>query len=391
MAARILKPGIYAVGVLDWDKPRFDDLIPLPDGTSYNAYLVKGQDKVALIDTVEPDFSDELLANLAAAGVDKLDYVIANHAEQDHSGSMPAVLARFPGAKVVTNPKCADLLKTHVRLPSDVVIAIKDGGTLDLGGRTLQFTFAPWVHWPETMFTHLREDKILFPCDFLGSHRATSDLFADDEQQAYTAAKRYYAEIMMPFRARLGGYIEKIESLNVDMIAPSHGPVYRRPAFILDAYKDWISDKPKNQAVVAYVSMHGSTKVLVDRLIEQLFDRGVSVTRINLPTMDLGHMAMALVDAATIVIATSTVLAGPHPAAVYAAFVANMLRPKARFATVIGSLGWGGKTVETLKGLLGNLKSEFLDPIEVKGLPTEQDLQAIDALAANIAAKHAAL
>jgi flavorubredoxin len=391
MAARTLKSGVYAVGVLDWDKPRFDDLIPLPDGTSYNAYLVKGQNKVALIDTVEPAFCDELFANLAAAGVTKLDYVVANHAEQDHSGCLPAVLARFAGAKVVTNQKCADLLQTHVHVPAESVMVIKDGDSLDLGGRTLQFIFAPWVHWPETMFTHLREDKILFSCDFLGSHRATSDLFADDESQAYLAAKRYYAEIMMPFRSRLAGYLEKIEALGVDMIAPSHGPVYRRPPFILNAYKEWIGDKPKNQAVVAYVSMHGSTKTLVDRLVDQLMAREVGVTRINLPTMDLGHMAMALVDAATIVIGTSTVLAGPHPAAVYAAYVANLLRPKARFATVIGSLGWGGKTVETLKGLLGNFKGEFLDPIEVKGHPTEQDLLSIDALAANIQTKHAGL
>jgi len=391
MAARTLKPGVYAVGVLDWDKPLFDDLIPLPDGTSYNAYLVKGNDKVALLDTVESAFSVQLLANLAAAGVDKLDYVIAHHAEQDHSGSLPAVLARFPEAKVVTNQKCADLLKTHVHVPAEAITLVKDGDTLDLGGRTLQFIFAPWVHWPETMFSHLREDKILFTCDFLGSHRATSDLFADDEAQAYLAAKRYYAEIMMPFRARLGGYIEKIEALGVDMIAPSHGPVHRRPQFILDAHKDWIADKPKNQAVVAYVSMHGSTKIMADRLVDRLIDRGVGVTRINLPYMDLGHMAMALVDAATVVIGTSTVLAGPHPAAVSAAYVANMLRPKARFATVIGSLGWGGKTVETIKGLLGNLKAEFLDPVEIKGHPTEADLQAIDKLAATIQERHAGL
>jgi flavorubredoxin len=391
MAARTLKPGVYAVGVLDWDRPLFDDLIPLPDGTSYNAYLVKGNDKVALLDTVDHAFCDELLANLVAAGVSKLDYVVAHHAEQDHSGSLAAVLARFPEAKVVTNQKCADLLKLHVHVPAEVITVIKDGDILDLGGRTLQFIFAPWVHWPETMFSHLREDKILFTCDFLGSHRATSDLYTDDEAQAYLAAKRYYAEIMMPFRARLGGYIEKIESLGVDMIAPSHGPVHRRPQFILDAHKDWIGDKPKNHAVVAYASMHGSTKIMVDRLVDRLLERGVGATRINLPYMDLGHLAMALVDAATIVIGTSTILAGPHPAAASAAYVANMLRPKARFATVIGSLGWGGKTVETLKGLLGNLKAEFLDPVEIKGLPTETDLQAIDKLAATIQEKHAGL
>jgi len=391
MAARALKPGVFAVGVQDWDRPLFDALIPLPDGTSYNAYVVKGQNKVALLDTAEPEFFDELCANLAAAGVDKLDYIIAHHAEQDHSGGLPAMLSRFPGAKVVANQKCIDLLKSHLHLPAESFFVVNDRDTLDLGGKTLQFMFAPWVHWPETMFSHLIEDKILFTCDFLGSHWATSDLFSDDEQQLYAAAKRYYAEIMAPFRSRLGAYIEKIEALGVDMIAPSHGPVHRRPAFILDAHKDWIADKPKNLAVVAYVSMHGSTRVLVDRLVDQLTSRDVSVIRINLASMDLGHLAMALVDAATLVIGTSTVLTGPHPAAVYAAYLANILRPKARFATVIGSFGWGGKTVETIKGLLGNLKAEFLPPVEIKGLPTPQDLAAIDALAATIQTKHAGL
>jgi flavorubredoxin len=391
MAARELKPGVYAVGVQDWDKKLFDDLIPLPEGTSYQSYVVKGSEKTALIDPVDAAFEGEFMANLTAAGVSKLDYVIANHAEQDHSGTLPAVLARFPEAKVVTNAKCAELLQSHVHIPADRVTVIADGATLDLGGRTLQFIFAPWVHWPETMFTHLREDKILFTCDFLGSHRATSDLFSTDEHATYLAAKRYYAEIMVPYRAKLGAYLDKIEALAPDMIAPSHGPVHNRPRFIIDAHREWIADKPKNVALVAYVSMHGSTKMLADRLVNSLIAAGVGVHRINLANMDLGDFSMALIDAATIVLGSSTILAGPHPNAISAAYLINGLRPKARFATFLNSYAWGGKTVDMLKAQMPLVKLEYLDPIQVKGMPTDADLKAVDALAATIAAKHATL
>jgi flavorubredoxin len=331
------------------------------------------------------------MANLTSAGVSKLDYVVANHAEQDHSGCLPAVLARFPEAKVVTNAKCAELLQIHLHIPADRFTTVADGATLDLGGRTLQFIFAPWVHWPETMFTHLREDKILFTCDFLGSHRATTDLFATDEHATYIAAKRYYAEIMAPYRAKLGAYLDKIEALAPDMIAPSHGAIHNRPRFIIDAHRDWIADKPKNLALVAYVSMHGSTKMLADRLVDSLIAAGVGVQRINLASMDLGEFAMALVDAATIVLGSSTVLTGPHPNAVSAAYLINALRPKARFATFLNSFAWGGKTIDILRAQMATVKVEYLDSMQVKGMPTEADLKAVDALAASIAAKHATL
>jgi flavorubredoxin len=391
MAPREMKPGVYSVGAIDWDRRLFDSLIPLPLGTSYNAYLVKGRDKVALIDTVEPSLAKELFGNLDALGVKTIDYVVCHHAEQDHSGSIPAVLERFPGAKVVTNQKCADLLATHLRIPREACIIINDGATLDLGDRTLQFMFAPWVHWPETMFSFLVEDKILFTCDFFGSHFATGTLYADDEHHVYLSAKRYYAEIMMPFRQKYPSYLQKVEAMAPTLIAPSHGPIYRRPEFILDAYKDWTSDKVKNEALVAYVSMHGSTKLMVDRLVDRLVAGGVNVKQFDLATIDIGELAMALVDAATLVLATPTVLAGPHPAAVYAAYLAGAIRPKLRHAVILGSQAWGGKTVDTLKGLLAGLKLEMFDPLMSKGLPTTDDMTAVDKLAESIQARHAAL
>jgi flavorubredoxin len=391
MAPRKMKPGVYSVGAIDWDRRLFDSLIPLPLGTSYNAYLVQGKDKVALVDTVEPGLTKDLFSNLDELGVKKIDYVVCHHAEQDHSGSIPAVLARYPGAKVVTNQKCMDLLSTHLRVPTTACDIISDGAVLDLGGKSLQFMFAPWVHWPETMFSFLREDKILFTCDFFGSHFATGTLYADDEHHVYLSAKRYYAEIMMPFRQKYPAYLQKIDAMAPEIIAPSHGPIYRRPEFILDAYKDWTSDKVKNEALVAYVSMHGSTKIMVDRLVDRLVAQDINVKQFDLATIDIGELAMALVDAATLVLATPTVLNGPHPAAVYAAYLAGAIKPKLRHAVIIGSQAWGGKTVDTLKGLLAGLKLEMLDPLMTKGLPTSEDLLAVDKLAQTIQSRHAEL
>jgi len=391
MAPREMKPGVFSVGAIDWDRRLFDSLIPLPLGTSYNAYLLQGKNKTALLDTVEPSLVHHLFANLEALGVKTLDYIVCHHAEQDHSGSIPAVLEKFPGAKVVTNQKCADLLSSHLRVsPADCQI-ITDGATLDLGGKTIEFIFTPWVHWPETMITFVREDKILFTCDFFGSHLATGNLYADDEHHVYLSAKRYYAEIMMPFRAKYPAYLQKIDTLKPEIIAPSHGPIYRRPDFILDAYKEWTSEKVKNEVLVAYVSMHGSTKMMVDRLVDRLIAKGTNVNQFDLATTDIGELAMALVDAATLVLATPTVLNGPHPAAVYTAYLAGAIRPKLRHAMLITSQAWGGKTIDTLKGLLSGLKLELLDPVTSKGLPTPTDLAQVDAIADLIVAKHAAL
>jgi flavorubredoxin len=391
MASREIKSGVYSVGAIDWDRRLFDSLIPLPHGTTYNAYLIKGANKVALLDAVDPALLNQLFANLDELGVKKIDYLICHHAEQDHSGGIPAVLERFPGAKVVTNQKCADFLASHLRIPATSCEIVADGAVLDLGGRSLQFILAPWVHWPETMFSYLREDKILFTCDFFGSHFATGNLYADDEHHVYLSAKRYYAEIMMPFRQKFPGYIQKVEALAPAIIAPSHGPIYCRPQFILDAYKDWSSDKVKNEAVVAYVSMHGSTKMLVDRMVDRLIAQRVDVKQFDLATIEIGELAMALVDPATLVLATPTVLGGPHPAAVYAAYLAGVIKPKLRHVAILGSQGWGGKTVDVLKGLIAGLKVELFDPLMCKGLPTPAELAAVDKLAETIRARHVAL
>jgi flavorubredoxin len=374
------------MGAVDWDRRLFDSLIPLPDGTSYNAYFIKASEKNVLLDSADPAMSSVLLSQLE--GVDRLDYLVSHHAEQDHSGTIPKVLEKYPAAKLISSTKAKGMLIDLLRIPESRFITVEDGETLSLGDRTLKFIYTPWVHWPETMVTYLQEEKILFSCDFFGSHIATSELFVTDEGRVHEAAKRYYAEIMMPFRNIIKKNLERLSALEIKMIAPSHGSIYERPAFILDAYRDWVLGNPKNTVVLPYISMHESTKLMVDHLVQALVGRGVRVEQFNLAVTDIGKLAMALVDAATIVIGTPTVLAGPHPIAAHAAFLANALRPKAEFLSIIGSYGWGGKTVEVLAGMIPNLKVQVLDPVLCKGLPSEAVYQSLDNLADTIASKH---
>jgi flavorubredoxin len=388
MKPREFVPGIFSVGVVDWDRRLFDSLIPLPDGTSYNAYLIKGSEKTALIDTVDRKMPEILLDNLDFLGIKHLDYIISNHSEPDHSGAIPHVSAKYPEAQIVCTPRAKDLLIDLFHLTAEKFKTVNDLETISLGDRTLEFIHAPWVHWPETMLTYLREDKILFPCDFFGSHIATTDLFVTDEGRVYEAAKRYFAEIMMPFRAQIQKNLEKIKGYDFKLIACSHGPMYGEPDFIINAYHEWAFDEPKNIVVLPYISMHGSTKKMVDYLVSSLAVKGVNVEQFDMSVADTGKLAMALVDAGTIVLGTPTVLVGPHPLMAYAAVLANALKPNAKYATIIGSYGWGSKAVETIAGLIPNLKVEIIPPVLCKGQPREADYQALEKLAETIVQKH---
>ncbi len=385
MIYKMLKEDVYSVGAVDWDRRIFDELIQIPNGTSYNSFVVKGKKKTALVDTVDPTKSLELLDNLRKLEVD-IDYLVINHAEQDHSGTIPQILEIYKNAIVVTNSKCKELLSEFLMIPDEKFMVVGDGESLDLGDKTLEFIITPWVHWPDTMVTYLHEDKILFTCDFFGSHMATSQLFASED--IYNPAKRYYAEIMMPFRSIIKKNLEKLERLEIEIIAPSHGPIYENPEFIIDAYKDWTSDNTKNEVVIPYISMHGSTQRMVDYLVDSLIERNVMVKPLNLTYTDMGDLALDLVDATTMVIASPTVLTGPHPSVVYAAYLANALRPKLKFVSVMGSYGWGGRMLDQITSMIGSLKAEIITPLIIKGFPEADDFKKIDAMADEIALKH---
>ncbi len=386
MKPRKICDGVQWMGVVDWNRRLFDSLIPLPDGTSYNAYLVQGSEKTILIDTVDPAMADVLKNQLA--DVKKIDYLISQHAEQDHSGSIPLILEMYPQTTVVCSTKAEDLLVDHLGIPVERIKTVEDGETLSLGDKTLRFIYTPWVHWPETMVTHLPQDRILFTCDFLGSHMAMSDLYAGENPYIIEAAKRYYAEIMMPFRKMIQNNLKKLREIEFDFIAPSHGPIFDHPESILSAYEDWVSDRVSNRVVIPYISMHGSTETMVNHLVAALAERDITVQKFELTTTDLGKLAMALVDAATIVIGTPTVNTGPHPGIISAVYLVNSLRPKLKYAAFIGSYGWGSKAVDHISGLMPNLKVEVLGTVLCKGRPQDETFVALDALADAIRDKH---
>lgn len=386
-----IRDNIFYCGLNHRERKLFDELIPLPVGTTYNSYYVKGSEKTAIIDTMYPPKADEYIDKLDKAGVTQVDYIVANHGEQDHSGALPKMVKKFPEAKILTNPKCKEIIQEMLHIEDDKFQVVADGEEISLGDKTLKFIHAPWVHWPDTMFTYIPEDKFIFTCDFLGSHSPFEDLYAPETCELLSAAKRYYAEIMMPFRNFCKKYVQMLKEMDIETIATSHGPVYKNPKFILDAYEKWTADECANEVVIPYVSMYESTKEMVDYMTEKLSDKGINAKPFNVAEEDLGELAMELVEACTIVFGSSMVLAGPHPAAVTAAYLAGILRPKAKYVSFIGSYGWGGVLVDKLEQALSAVKAAKLEHVLVKGKPRKEDFAKLDVLVEEIYQKHKAL
>ncbi|MDO8491265.1 MAG: FprA family A-type flavoprotein [Dehalococcoidia bacterium] len=376
-----IAPGITWVGVEDFQRRMFDALIPLPHGTSFNAYLVKGKQKTALIDTVHRSFEQELFGRIAAVtSVDSIDYLVMNHAEPDHGSSIPLVLAAAPKAMLVTTKKGAEMAEVFYRVPESRRLVVKEGDTLDLGGKTLRFIDAPWLHWPETMFTFAVEDRVLFSCDFFGSHIASDRLLADEVGDiVIPEARRYYAEIMMPFVNMVASGIDKTVAANPRIIAPSHGPVHANPARIIAAYQQWARGPLANKAIVPYVSMWGSTERLAQTVTSAISAEGVEAVPYDLMVADVSHIASDLIDASAVVLGSPTVLGGLHPVATNALTLVKALRPRVKLAAFFGSYGWGGGAAAQAKAVLEGARFEVAAALEVKGPPGDKDLaDAVD-------------
>jgi len=372
-----ISDGIYWVGVRDWNRRLFDALIPLPKGTSYNAYLVVSQSKKALIDTVNPGFEKELEEKIRrVVDPSEIDYIIMNHAEPDHAGSIPYMMSINSKAKLITSTKGAKMAQTFYKMPEERIIAVHDQETISLGGKTLCFIEAPMLHWPETMFTYIPENKILFPCDFFGSHIAKG-LYDEEVEDLIVHAQRYFGEIMMPFRIMAQKGLEKIRDLKIQIIAPSHGPIHRNTDRILSAYKKWANGETKQKATIVYVTMWNSTEKMIQPIAETLASEGIEIALYNLALADIGDIAKDLVDSRAIVLGAPTVLGGVHPLAVYAAYLVKALRPPLKFGVVLSSYGWGGGAVKHVQETLGPSKIEVVGAMEVNGPPTENDVRQI--------------
>jgi flavorubredoxin len=373
----IIGDGVFYVGVRDWNRRLFDALIPLPQGTTYNSYLIKGNEKIALIDTVNPGFEAELenkINNVSATN--QIDFIIMNHAEPDHAGAITYILHANNKAKLVTTRLGAQAAKTYFQVPEERIIVIKDNDILELGGKTLKFIEAPMLHWPETMFTYLVQDKILFTCDFFGMHTAYG-FYDEDIDELKSFAQRYFGEIMMPFRSLGLRAMQKIKDLDIKMIAPSHGPIHKNPQRILEHYSKWVNGETQEKVIVVYVTMWKSTEKMVNQLVDGLLQNGIHVSVHNLSNADLGEVAKDLVDARAIVFGTPTVLGKMHPLAVYAAHLVKVLKPPLRLGVVLTSYGWGKGALAHAVEVLGPTGLEVVGSMEVNGPPTEKDFDKV--------------
>jgi flavorubredoxin len=378
---------VYWVGIRDWNRRIFDALIPLPKGTTYNAYLIIGRNGKALIDTVNPGFEKDLedkIRNLV--NPEEIDYIVMNHAEPDHAGAIPHMMRIASKAKLITTAMGAKMAQVYYHTPQERIRIVADNDVISLGDKSLRFIEAPMLHWPETMFTYLEEDGILFSCDFFGAHVA-GGAYSDEVEDLLVHAQRYWGEIMMPFRTLAQKALEKIASLNIKTIAPSHGPIHRKPEPILGAYRRWATGETRPKATIAYVSMWGSTDAMVKQMAETLASEGIELAFHNLPVTDVGDLAKDLVDSRAVVLGAPTVLGGAHPLAVYAAYLFKALRPPTKFAVILSSYGWGGGAVRQIQEVLKDFKFKDVDVLEVNGPPTEEIMRQIAEMGKSLADK----
>jgi flavodoxin short chain len=372
-------PKIYSVGAVDWDVRNFHGhTYTTKRGTTYNAYLILDE-KVALVDTVYGPFTDELIENIRQIiPVEKIDYVIANHVETDHSGALPQIIKLCPKAKVVGTEKCKEGLYKHYYGNWDFQV-VHTGDKINLGRKTLSFIEAPMIHWPDSMFTYCPEDQLLMPNDAFGQHYATSGRFDDEADQCalMDEAKKYYANILWPLSSLIQKKIEDVQKLNlpIKMIAPSHGIIWRRdPAKIVNAYLSWAKNETLPKAVIVYETMWGATEKMARKIAEGLVDSGVEAKIFNIASSDRTEVLTEMLDAKGFLLGSSTHDNDMLPSMAAFMELFKGLKPKNRIAAVFGSCGWAGGAVKEIEEIVKEAGVEIVQPgLAVKYMPDESE------------------
>ena len=375
-----IKKKIYWVGVVDWNVKNFHGhTYTTQRGTTYNAYLIV-DDKITLVDTVYGPFAQEMIERIRAiVPPDKIDNIIINHVETDHSGALPAILKHCPKAKVFGTAKCKEGLFRHYYANMDFQV-VKTGDSVKLGARTLTFLEAPMIHWPDSMFTYCPEEQLLLPNDAFGQHYATAERFEDEvnEAELMDEAAKYYANILWPLSSLIARKIEEVQKLNIPitMIAPSHGIIWRKdPMKIVRAYLGWAGNETKRKVVVAYETMWGATEKMARAIAEGIIDGGTGVRLFDIAQSDRTEVVKAMLDAKGFLIGSSTHDNDMLPA--IAGFLAfhKGLKPKRRVAGAFGSYGWSGGAVNEIEGVLKEAGIETIRPsISFKYVPDEKEI-----------------
>ena len=371
---------VYWVGVVDWNLRDFHGY-ETRRGTTYNAYLVVDE-KTALVDTVKYPFKNLLADNIRrVTSLENLDYVIVNHVEMDHSSSLSYIMQHAKNATIVTSRRGkAGLVKYYGENEWNFQI-VKTGDELSLGNRTLRFVEAPMLHWPDSMFTYLQEDKILMPNDAFGQHLATSQRFDDEVDQAVLMdeAAKYYANILMPFASLIIRKIEELPKLNINprIIAPSHGVIWRsHPSKIVNAYLEWSKGKTSNKAVIVYDTMWGSTQKMAMAICDAIAEKGIEVHVYQMRRSDFAEILKEILEAKAVVVGSPTVNGSMFQTiSAFLRYVTG-LKPKGKIWAVFGSYGWGGGAVRAMTEHLKTAGFEVLEPgLQVQYAPTLEELR----------------
>ncbi len=379
MKAVQIREGIYWVGALDWHIRNFHGYTT-GRGATYNAYLIIDE-KITLIDTVKGPFAQELLERISDV-IDpaKIDYVISNHVEMDHSGAIPEVMAACPNATIITSaPSGVKGLTAHYG--DRGYKAMKTGDTLNIGKRNLNFVTTPMLHWPDNMVTYCPEERILFSNDAFGQHYASSERF-DDESDLHVVmeeAQKYYANIVMCYGKQAASAWNVVHEMGLDMIAPSHGVIWRSHIDdIMEAYKRWSANEPESGAVVVFDSMWHSTEVMAGTIAEAFANKGVSVKLYDIKNTHRSEIVPEILDRKYIAVGSPTINNQMMPE--IAAFLCYLkgLSPKNRKAFAFGSYGWGGQSIAQVEEELKACGFEIcLDKNRVNYIPKKEDLKAI--------------
>ncbi len=379
-----IKDGVFYTGAFDPDLRVFDIVIPTANGTTYNSYFIQGSQKTALIDTVKLNTKDQLINKLSGiTDISKIDYIIINHTEPDHSGALHLIKDIAKDATLVYSKNAHHFVK-HIIKKDYNNITVGDGDSLDLGGKTLQFISAPFLHWPDTMFTYLKEDKILFPCDFFGAHYCDPKVFNDllsDKDEAFEDFKYYFTHIMRPFKNYSLSALEKLKNYDIDVIAPSHGPILRKD---LKKYIDWYMESSKTsnadsavkKIAVIYASAYGNTEEMAKHIAKGASIDGLTdVSLINLVERDIKDVVDDIERADAVIVGSPTLNAKPPKPIFDMISSLVMLNVKNKKAAVFGCYGWSGEAVQMVQDIFKSLRFIIVqEGLKIQMTPFEEDL-----------------
>jgi anaerobic nitric oxide reductase flavorubredoxin len=375
-----LKDGVYWVGVVDWNIRDFHGYVT-NRGSSYNAYLIQDE-QTALIDTVKNTFSDELIQKISELTTfDKIDYIIVNHVEMDHSSSLPLIAKLAKNTRIFASPRGREALIDHYGREFERVETVKTGDELKVGKKTLRFVEAPMLHWPDSMFTYLVEDKILMPNDAFGQHLASSQRFDDqvDDHVLMEEATMYYSNILMPLAPLITRKIQEVIQMGIpiEMIAPSHGVIWRKdPMKIVNAYMNWSAGAAKNKAVIVFDTMWHSTDKMARAIADGLTSQGVEVKIFKLRAYAMSEAITEILDAKAVLLGSPTLNNLMFPTLSSFLTYATGLKPKGKLWGFFGSYGWGGGAVRSMIKTAKESGFDVYEPgVEVKFVPDEEDLK----------------